>query len=169
MEARTLIPLEEYLATGYSPDCDYVDGEVVERNWGQWDYSSLQMAIAAYLYARQKQWGIRVVPEQRVRVSSKRVRIPDVCVVLGHPGEQVITRPPFLCIEILSPDHRMTRIQERVNDHLAMGVPHVWVVDPATRSAWTVTPAEGWREEKSGVLRAANPGVEVPLAEIFAD
>ncbi len=42
MPARTLISVEEYLATSYRPDCDYVDGEVVERNLGEWDHSRLQ-------------------------------------------------------------------------------------------------------------------------------
>jgi len=167
METRTLIPFEEYLTTDYSPDCDYVDGEVVERNLGQFDHSSVQIAIAAYLYALQRTLGIRVLPEMRVRVKDRRVRIPDVCVVLGHPGEQVLTKPPFLCVEILSPDDRMIRIQERVEDYIAMGVLYIWVVDPATRTAWTITPVEGWREEKSGTLKTSNPAIEVPLAEVF--
>ena len=33
MATRTLVSVEEYLATSYRPDCDYVDGKVVERNW----------------------------------------------------------------------------------------------------------------------------------------
>ena len=39
---------------------------------------------------RRKKWGINVVVEQRVQVSPKRFRIPDVCVVLGDPGEQIL-------------------------------------------------------------------------------
>src|SRR5258707_1437564 len=99
MASRTLISVEEYLATSYSPDCDYVDGEVLERNLGEWDHSSLQSAILLYLGTRQKAWGIRVVVEQRVQVSRTRFRIPDVCVVVGEPGEQILTKPPFLWIE----------------------------------------------------------------------
>ena len=168
METRTPTSVEEYLTTDYSPDCDYVDGEVLERHLGQWDHSSLQAALIAYLFPRQKLWGIRVVPEQRVEVGPKRFRIPDVCVVIGDPGEQILTKPPHLCIEIVSPDDRMSRIQERVEDYLSMGVPYVWVIDPATKCAWIITRPEGWREEKSGTLRTANPAIEVPLSEIFA-
>jgi hypothetical protein len=36
------IPVEEYLATSYRPDCDYVDGEIEERNVGEFDHSFLQ-------------------------------------------------------------------------------------------------------------------------------
>jgi Uma2 family endonuclease len=167
MPTGTQISVAEYLATAYSPDCDYVDGQVLERNLGEFDHSSLQMAVSAYFYARRKQWGITVVPEQRVQVNSTRFRIPDVCVVLGDPGEQVFTKPPFICIEVLSPDDRMSRVEARLDDYLAMGVPNVWLLDPQTRRAYTATIAEGLAEVKSGVLRTENPAFEVPLDEIF--
>jgi Uma2 family endonuclease len=167
MDARTLISVEEYRRTSYRPDCDYVDGEVVERNVGEWDHSDLQGSILFFLSARQKQWGTRVALAVRVQVNPTRFRIPDVCVVLGEPGEQVLTKPPFLCIEVLSPEDRMKRVQERVEDYIAMGVPYVWVLDPATKRTWSVTLSEGWREAMSGTLKTANPALEMPLAEIF--
>jgi len=168
METRTLISVEEYLRTSYSPDCDYVDGEVVERNLGEWDHSSLQMRFLMYLGTRQQQWGIQVVPEQRVQVSATRFRIPDVTVVLGGPDGQILRKPPFLCIEILSPEDRLSRVRQRVDDYLKMGVPHVWVVDPGAKVAYTITPADGWREAKDGILRTQQPALVVPLTEIFA-
>jgi Uma2 family endonuclease len=167
MSAGTQIPVEDYLATSYDPDCDYIDGHLEERNLGEWDHASLQMRIAAFLYARQDQWEIRVVPELRVRVSPTRFRIPDVCVVLGEPGEQVLTKPPFICIEILSPEDRMSRIQERIDDYLRMGVRYVWILDPATRRAYAATTLLGLREVKNA-LATESPAIEVPLAEIFS-
>jgi Uma2 family endonuclease len=107
------------------------------------------------------------VPEQRVQVSPTRFRIPDVTVVLGGPDGQILRKPPFLCIEVLSPEDRMSRVRERVQDYLNMGVPQVWVLDPQAKAAYTITPADGWREVKDGVLRTANPIFEAPLAEIF--
>jgi Uma2 family endonuclease len=168
MASRTLISVEEYLRTSYRPDCDYVDGEVQERNLGERDHSSLQMKILMYLGNRQHQLGIEVFPEQRVQVKPTRFRIPDVCVTLGRPDEQIFTKPPFLCIEVLSPEDRIGRVEERVDDFLAMGVPFVWVLDPATKRAWSITPVEGWREEKSVSLKTHDPAIEVPLAEIFS-
>jgi len=35
MQAASLVSLEEYLSTSYDPDCDYVDGAVLERNVGE--------------------------------------------------------------------------------------------------------------------------------------
>jgi Uma2 family endonuclease len=152
----------------YRPDCDYVDGEVQERNLGELDHGRLQKRLVMYFGQREKQWGIEVIPEQRVQVSPTRFRIPDVCVVLGEPDGQIFRKPPFLCIEVLSPEDRHSRTRQRVDDYLKMGVPFVWVIDPQAKAAYTITPAEGWREVKDGVLRTANPAFEVPLPEIFA-
>ena len=63
MASRTLISVEEYLRTSYRPDCDYVDGEVLERNVGEKDHSSLQKKIILYLAAHEQQLGICVFPE----------------------------------------------------------------------------------------------------------
>jgi Uma2 family endonuclease len=167
MPAGTLISVEEYLATSYRPDCDYIDGRIEERNLGERDHSNLQMVLSAYLFARRKQWGIQVLPEQRVQVRANRFRVPDICVLVGETDEQVITQPPFVCIEIVSPQDRMMRVHERVRDYLEMSVPYVWVLDPQTRTAYSATPAEGLREIKSGVLRTENPALEVPLSELF--
>jgi Uma2 family endonuclease len=167
MSARTLISVEEYLASSFEPDCDYVDGHIEERNLGQGTHARLQLRIGSYLLVHYEQAGIAVGTEWRVQVNSTRFRIPDVCVVLDGPGEEILTKPPFLCIEILSPEDRMSRVEERINDYLAMGVPYVWIIDPETKQAFRATAAEGLREVKDGVLRTADPVLEVPLAEIF--
>jgi len=167
MEAtRALVPVSEYLTTTYHPDCDYVDGEVLERNMGERDHSWLQGTLAGYFYAQRKEWNILVLPEMRVQVKPSRFRVPDLCIVLGGTDEQILTKPPFLCIEILSPDDRWSRVKDRINDFLAMGVPYVWVIDSQTKQAYVATPAEGLREVKDGVLRTENPTFEVRLSEL---
>jgi hypothetical protein len=55
MASRTLISVEEYLRTSYRPDCEYVDGEVLERNMGEKSHAKLQKAILLYLSAREKE------------------------------------------------------------------------------------------------------------------
>lgn len=158
---------EQYLSTSYRPDCDYVDGVVLERHLGEKDHSKVQGALLGYLYSRRKEWGIHVFPEQRVQVRRTRFRVPDLCIVVGaEPGEQIFTKPPFICIEILSKDDAMTQMQERIDDYLDFGVGHVWLIDPRTRRAYDFTP-EGMREAKDGVLRTVTPGIAIPLAEIF--
>ena len=167
MSTATMVSLEEYLATEYEPDCDFVDGYLEERNFGEWDHSRLQLKIGAYFLTHYEAQGMRVVPELRIRVASKRVRIPDLCVFPTDPKQRVPDTPPFLCIEILSPEDRLKRIQVRIDDYLAMGVTKAWIIDPETRQAYTVTAAEGLREIKTGVLRTESPVIEMPLAEVF--
>ena len=96
MGTFALVPVEEYLATSYDPDCDYVDGELEDRNVGEKDHSKWQMALSSYMHVRRKQWGVSVFVEQRLRVSATRYRVPDICVTLGEPEEQVFAGPPFL-------------------------------------------------------------------------
>jgi len=165
---KTLVSVEEYLHTVYQPDCDYVDGEVLERNMAERDHAFIQTALGAYLFVRRKEWDITVLTEMRVQVKTGRFRIPDICVVLGKTYEQILTTPPFLCIEILSPEDRWSRVEERIKDFISMGVPYIWVLDPQNKTAFIDTPVEGRREVKDGVLRTQNPNFEVPLGEFFS-
>jgi Uma2 family endonuclease len=162
-----MVSVTEYLNTTYRPDRDYVDGEVLERNLGEYEHSRPQMRVSAYFYNREKEWRIRVVPEQRVQVKPTRFRIPDVCVVLdGSPVESIYRQPPFLCVEILSKDDSFASIVERLDDYLAMGVENVWVIDPALRRGYRYT-SEGLLEAKDGILRTSNPELAVPLTALF--
>src|ERR1700722_1379833 len=102
MAAATLVSVEEYLATSYDPDCDYVDGELEDRNVGEKDHSKLKTGLSSYLYVHRKKGGISVFVEERVHVSATRYRVPDICVTVGEPEEQVFSGPPYLCVEILS-------------------------------------------------------------------
>jgi len=61
MAAGTQISMSEYLATCYSPDCDYVDGEVLERNVWEYDHAKLQKKLILYFGNREEQWHVHVV------------------------------------------------------------------------------------------------------------
>jgi hypothetical protein len=45
MKSAEFVSVEEYLKTTYDPDCDYVDGEVVERAMGERDHCELQFEV----------------------------------------------------------------------------------------------------------------------------
>jgi len=70
--------MQVYLETVYRPDCDWIDGEVKERNSGEGWHSSVHGFFVWYLAVREEEWGIRVWPSLRVRVSATRIRVPDV-------------------------------------------------------------------------------------------
>jgi Uma2 family endonuclease len=163
------ISVEEYLSTSYRPDCDYLDGEVRARNVGEYPHSHLQACLVIWLGNRQRDWKIRVLPEQRLCVSPGRFRIPDVCVLSrDQPIEAVFTAPPLICIEILSKDDRLREMWERVDDYLNFGVSHVWILDPVLRKAYVCTQS-GFQEPADGILQVPETPIGVPLAEIFAE
>jgi Uma2 family endonuclease len=168
MSTAALISVEDYLRTTYEPDCDYVDGEVIERNVGERPHGKLQFEFA-YLFRNQRHlWKTHALIETRMQVSKTRFRIPDICVYIGaEPQDRILRTPPFICVEILSPEDRIARMQDRIDDYIKFGVPYVWVINPENRRVWVYT-AEGSREVKDGVLRTENPSLMVNLSEIFS-
>jgi len=167
MTSGTLVSLEEYLSTTYHPDCEYVDGEILERNVGEVDHGGLQGIVGSWLYVRRKQLGIHVFPETRTQVSASRYRIPDIAVTLKKPIGRILTEPPFLCIEIVSPEDRVSRMEEKIDDYLKFGVRYVWLIDPRKKAAWSYT-REGKREAAS-ILVTDEPRIELPLHDLLAE
>jgi len=166
MATATAVSVSEYLNTSYRPDCDYLDGELLERNVGEWDHSRLQGVLYGYLWSQEKRLGIVVVPEQRVQVKATRFRVPDITVIAGaRPTGPIITKPPFLCIEILSPSDRVAEMQERIGDYLSFGVSYVWLINPSTRQTYIYN-ANGIQESRDGVLTTENPNIRVVLGEL---
>ena len=166
MPTATAVSLSEYLNTSYRPDCDFLDGELLERNVGEWDHARLQGLLTRYLGNREKQWGIVVVPEQRVQVKASRFRVPDITVIAGGPPDgPIITKPPFLLIEIFSPSDRLMEMQDRIDDYLSFGVRYVWLINPRTRQTYIYTPA-GLQDARDGVLTTENPDIRVVLDEL---
>ena len=165
MATVTHIPIQEYLGSTYRPDCEYVDGEVRERNVGKWEHARVQWLLAAWFFQHEEQWGITGSTEQRVRVAENRVRVPDLVVLTAGPQPDVLTDPPLLVIEILSPDDTYSDTQERAQDYRAMGVGTVWIVDPKTRTGRMCSGAE-WAE--AARLEVKGTPLFVELGEIFS-
>ena len=164
MATAPLVPLSEYLGTMYHPDRDYVEGILEERNVGEISHAEAQSALN--VYARTQSPGFWSAVEVRVQVKADRFRIPDVTIVRGQkPAGRIITSPPEVAVEVLSPDDRIAVIQERIDDYLDFGIPCVWVIDPETRRAWIHTRA-GSREAKDGILRNPAGDLAVPLAAV---
>ncbi len=165
MATATLVSVEEYLATSFlDGDREYLEGQILERNMGEVQHSDLQTGFAVFFRMHYPEFWAGV--EVRVQVKARRFRVPDICLVVGgKPKGRIVTDPPFLVVEVLSPEDRMVEMQERIDDYLSFGVKYVWVVDPSTRRGYVHT-SEGSREAKDGVLRTDNPRIEVPLAEV---
>jgi Uma2 family endonuclease len=130
------VPLDVYLrSSGYEPDAEYVDGEILERPMGEFDHNAWQQAIQLWFWQNAKEWNTRVVPEQRVRVTQTRFRVPDVTVLdRSRAIEQIVTQPPIAVFEVLSPEDSVQRLKRKLEDYQSMGIPQIWVIDPADGS-----------------------------------
>jgi Uma2 family endonuclease len=168
MGTSVLVSEREYLTTSYEPDCEYDEGELLVRNVGERPHSILQLEFGGHFRTMRKQgYPVRAFIEVRIRIAPRRYRIPDVCVYKDPaPRDRVPSTPPFIAIEILSPEDRMSRVRSKIDEYLAFGVAYVWLIDPEGRRADVYT-ASGFYEAKDGVLLTEDPAIEVPLAELF--
>ncbi len=158
----TLVSLDEYLRTSYHPDCDFVDGQIEERNLGEFEHARIQTFLTGWFLANEVQWNVISVVEQRIRVAPRRVRITDVCLLRkGAPREKVIVTPPLLCVEILSPKDRLPRAAKVMDDYTRMGVDHLWLLDPIDRIAYLYA--------GKGSFKIVEDRLQIPETEIHVD
>lgn len=177
MSNTSSISLAEYVNTRYRPDREFIEGRLEERNVGEHDHAAVQAALVLWFGQRQNEWRIEVLPEQRMRISATRYRVPDVCLVsLDEPVEQILTRPPLACIEVLSPEDTLHRMQgspecaavarsgaeRRVDDYRDFGVGNIWVLDPATQKGYDCT--------SSGFLEATEFSISgTPIRRVLSE
>jgi Uma2 family endonuclease len=163
MGARTALSEEQYLHTSF-PDLDreFRDGELVERTLPDSPHSCTQSLISAFFVMRRKTTPLWVGSELRMKVRPGLYLIPDVTVYRAKPPLLPDT-PPFIAIEILSPDDRMPEVKDKLEIYRTWGVPHVWLVDPHAKRMYT------WTGELNVApsLRIPELDTEVTPADIF--
>jgi Uma2 family endonuclease len=144
-----------------------VDGVLEERHLGEHDHARLQLVLGAFFFRREREWNIHTLVEQRVQVRATRFRVPDVAVLdRDQPVEQILTHPPLIVMEVLSPEDTWARMEERIADYLDFGIPNLWVLEPGTRRAWTISP-EG--RALTSILKVAGTPIAVALEELFQE
>jgi len=163
------VSVREYLTTSYRPDCDYVDGRIEDRNVGEYDHGYLQLLLGHLFMNNRTAWGVLALTDVRAQISSSHFRVPDISILrAGTPKERILTHPPLIVIEILSPEDRLSRMQDKIDDYLAFGVENIWILDPERRSAWTAT-RDGLHLVQNGELTVPGTPIRVVLSELFAE
>jgi Uma2 family endonuclease len=171
MANATLTPVSEseYLHSAYEADVDYIDGELQERNVGELSHGILQGLLITLFNINRRAWGVFAGTEVRVRVSARKYRIPDVCVLRkSDTADPIVQKAPLICIEVLSPEDRMHRIQERFDDYARMGVENLWLIDPVRRHAWVVG-ADGSQLRVTEAFTVEGTPIRISLAAVFAE
>jgi Uma2 family endonuclease len=167
MAITHLVSVEEYLHTSFEHDAEYVEGRIVYRPEPNKPHSRMQAFLNRKLYEIGQALGYQVWPEQRIRTQANpaRYRVPDLCVTFGEPDEDVFTEPPYLCIEILSPDDVAAEVSAKADEYLTLGVGYVWVVDPVTLNG-EIRTRDGVKRVSDGMFRAG--ALEVDMRELRA-
>ena len=128
MATGTLISVAEYLNTSYRPDCDYVDGEVLERAiWANWSMARLQTAIAAWIFRSPTE---KSEHNYRCRTAGSSLgegafRIPDVSVFEPRSayGTYSACAADHLLRSAVEVHDTMRSLRDRANDYLKFGSP----------------------------------------------
>src|SRR5260221_38495 len=91
MATAQLVSVEEYLRSSFEYDAEYVEGRIVYRPLPQKSHSKMQGNLYSALRETGRSSGHKIWPELRIRTKREpaRFRVPDLCVTLGEPAEEV--------------------------------------------------------------------------------
>ena len=164
MGVRTAISIDEYLHTSF-PDLDreYWDGELRERTVPDYLHSRTQALLVFFFELLRRKLSLYPCSELRLKLRDGLYLIPDVCVFRQPQSSSIPDQPPFIAIEILSPDDRMNAVREKLDQFKAWGVAHVWLVDPHSKRMYSCD--QGLVEVP--VLSVPELGLEVKAEDVF--
>ncbi len=167
--------------------CEVVDGVLVmpPSPFGEHAWAVRAIFVALDSFISENDLGIVLTAPYDVLIQKDplRVRQPDILVVneeltaIGRPadllGRPFLDWPLLLAVEVLSPSNTRRDIEQRLADHLSIGVPECWLVDFATLTI------EVWRSGAEGYELASTagmhdslrsevlPGFELPVEDVF--
>jgi Uma2 family endonuclease len=167
--SEELWTVREYLSTSWSPDREFVDGRIEERNFGEKEHSIIQRYFTFLFMLKRAEWKVEVYPELRTQIAARNFRVPDVLVVrAGESFERYLKHPPLIAIEILSPEDTLRAMQKKAAQYRAFGIENIWIIDPEPRIAYKYASA-GLEEVGTGELAVPGTPIRVVLSEMFAE
>ena len=166
MATAALVSVEEYLATTYKPACDYVDGALYQKPMATRKHCRIQGQLAHLIIAGFPDF--EAGPEQTVWIRTGKYLVPDLVVQdRSHIQDPYPTEPVHLCVEILSPEDRLSAVIAKCEDYHDWGVETVWIVDPENPCAWEFRKGQ-WPVEVPLTGSLTAPGISISLADLFS-
>jgi Uma2 family endonuclease len=161
-----LVSEQEYLSTNYKPACDYIDGVLRQKPMGTRKHSAIQGRLAYLITAGFPDFDPET--ELTVKIRTGKYFVPDVavqrrdCMQDPYPSD-----PVHLCVEILSPEDRISETFAKCEEYHAWGVETTWVIDPESRRAWEFRKGQRPSEiSQTGSLTADS--ISISMAELFS-
>lgn len=160
--AKTQISESEYFKMRFEDlEPEFVHGELIERSMP----TSIHAWLTHLLSMRLHGAGFCLVGV-RCQAARDVIRIPDIAVFQSFPQERLPTSPPFLVLEIISPDDRFYDVMRKLGEYWAWGVGHVWIVEPDIQR-FHVYDSGSLLEVKQFELPALN--IRIDAKELFAE
>lgn len=161
---------------------ELVKGEIVPMSPASTMHGDVAMRLGTNLwnYATENGLGRVFAAETGFTLSQNpdTVRAPDVAFVAaeripadGVPETGFWAIAPDLVAEVVSPNDRVSDIQDKVTDYLTAGVRLVWVVDPQTKTATvyrSLNDAQVLLTDDALDGGDVLPGFQLPLSKLFA-
>ena len=166
------------------PDDGYryelVKGELIQMSLPGDEHGRVAMRVAAplYFYVEEHNLGVVYAAETGFKLESDpdTVRAPDVAFMSRARREQAgrvdgyWSGAPDLAVEVLSPNDRRRKVDEKVANWLAAGTRMVWVVSPKLRTVTvyeSVTAVVILTDKDQLEGGDVVPGFRIAVAKIF--
>lgn len=128
--------------------------------------AALRTILAGHFHANRRTWDIVTLSRQRVALAAGGSTVCDICIVAADaPVERVIRTPPMVCIDVISSEP-LAFVQNRVDAYEAIGVKHIWLLDPAFRTGWRAT-SSGLFQIRDDQLTISGTSIGFRLATVF--
>jgi len=159
---------------------ELVDGVLLEKTMGLRE-SLLAGAIITLLrlFVVPRNLGLVTAPDGLMRLTTGRVRIPDVAYISWDhvPGRRVPDEPlsdlwPDLAVEVISESNTTEEMSGKRDDYFTSGTRLVWQINPRTRTADVYTTSHDFvRLATRGTLDGGDvlPGFTLPLLDLFGE
>jgi Uma2 family endonuclease len=163
----TLVSEQEYLSTTYKPACDYIDGVLRQKSMPTWKHGVIQGTLIALIKNGFRRF--LAAAEVTVKIRTGKYFVPDVVIQRrDRIQEPYPAEPVHVCVEILSPEDRVSETFAKCEEYHEWGVEMTWIIDPESRRAWEYRKGQLFVEiPETGSLTA--DGISIPLHEVFAD
>jgi len=157
--------------------CELVNGTLVEKPMG-WYESLLAMLLGQEVLNFTLPRGLGAVTGEAgpLRLAKGLVRLPDGAFVAAaklrelEQLESILPLAPDLAVEVLSKGNTRREIDLKIKEYFAAGTRLVWVIDPRTRTAQSLTAPDRIQSTAAdGILDGADvlPEFAFPLDELF--
>lgn len=177
------LTLDEFLRSYAGASVEVLDGEVKEIPMPQPMHGRVCLKAGRFLdeFAEANQLGVVCSNDTFVLIRADPLRVRGADVVFwskakapdGVPQTGMITAPPDLCVEVVSPTNTWDEVFTKVGDYLRIGVPAVLVLAPDTftASVYRNDPAQVqqiFHRDDTLTIPDVLPGFAVQVVRFFA-